>query len=119
MAGIFYGWIGLYYGGLAQMSDTWGFHQNSIAEYNLLKTDPGEYFTNLFHNPYEGGFEKFFNADDSYWNDLKANSFIKVLSIFNILSFGHYYVNVVFYSFITLYGPVAMYRVMSDVFPSR
>ena len=119
MAGIFYGWIGVYYGGLAQMSDTWGFHTNSITEYNLLSTDPKEYFTNLFHNPYEGGFDKFFNADDSYWNDLKANSFIKILSIFNIFSFGNYYVNVVFYSFITFFGPVAIYRVMSDVFPGR
>ncbi len=119
MAGIFYGWIGLYYGGLAQMSDTWGFHQHSIIEYNLLKTDPQEYFTNIFHNPYEGGFEKFFNSDDSYWNDLKANAFIKVLSVFNIFSWGHYYVNVIFYSFITLFGPVAIYRVMIDVFPSK
>ncbi|HEX5654877.1 MAG TPA: hypothetical protein VFX58_17495 [Chitinophagaceae bacterium] len=119
MAGIFYGWIGLYYGGLAKMSDTWGFHTNSIIEYNLLQTDPREYLTNLFYNPYGGGFEKFFNADESYWNDLKANAFIKILSIFNIFSFGHYYVNVVFYSFLSLFGPIAIYRVMSDVFPTK
>lgn len=119
MAGIFYGWIGLYYGGMAQMSDTWGFHNNSILEYNLLQSNPREYFTNLFHNPYDGGFQKFFNADASYWNDLKGNAFIKVLSVFDILSFGHYYVNVIFYSFITLFGPIALYRVMTDVFPSR
>lgn len=119
MAGIFYGWIGLYYGGMAQMSDTWGFHNNGILEYNLLQSNPREYFTNLFHNPYEGGFQKFFNADASYWNDLKGNAFIKVLSVFDILSFGHYYVNVIFYSFITLFGPIALYRVMTDVFPSR
>ncbi len=119
MAGIFYGWIGLYYGGLAQMSDTWGFHTFSVQEYNLLQTHPGEYFTNLFHNPYGGGFQKFFSGDESYWNDLKANAFIKVLSVFNIFSFGHYYVNVVFYSFLSLFGPVAMYRVMKDVFPAH
>ncbi len=119
MAGIFYGWIGRYYGGLAQMSDTWGFHAHSILEYNLLQTNPIEYFTNLFHNPYEGGFEKFFNANDSYWNDLKGNAFIKLLSIFNIFSFGHYYVNVIFYAFVSLFGPVAIYRVMKDAFPSR
>ena len=44
---------------------------------------------------------------------------IKILSVFNILSFGHYYVNVIFYSFITLFGPIAIYRVMTDVFPAR
>jgi len=26
IAGIFYGWIGVYYGNLAQMVDTWMFH---------------------------------------------------------------------------------------------
>jgi hypothetical protein len=119
MAGIFYGWIGLYYGGLAQMSDTWGFHINGVQEYNLLQTDPHEYLTNIFHNPYGNSFEKFFGADNSYWNDLKGNAFIKILSVFDIFSFGHYYVNVIFYSFVSLYGPVAIFRVMKDVFPSR
>ena len=47
MAGIFYGWIGLYYGGLAQMQDTWGYHTSSVQEYHCLYKDPGEYFTNL------------------------------------------------------------------------
>lgn len=119
MAGIFYGWIGLYYGNLAQMVDTWGFHYNGIQEYHLLHDNPHEYFTNLFRNPYEDGVSKFFDSSDSYWNDLKANAFIKVLSVFNIFSFGHYYVNVIFYSFLSLYGPMAIYRVMTDVFPAR
>ncbi len=119
MAGIFYGWIGLYYGGLAKMADTWMFHSNSVLEYQLLQTNPKEYLTNLFYNPYEGGFEKFFNSENSYWNDLKGNAYIKVLSILNIFSFGSYYVNVIFYSFISLFGPVAFYRVMTDVYPGR
>jgi hypothetical protein len=119
IAGIFYGWIGVYYGGLAQMIDTWGFHANSILEYKLLFSNPGEYFTNLFHNPYGGGVEKFLSTTDSYWNDVKGNFFIKVLSVFNIFSQGHYYINVIFYSFITLFGPIAIYRVMKDVYPGK
>ncbi|MBC7873819.1 MAG: hypothetical protein H7Y01_07485 [Ferruginibacter sp.] len=119
MAGIFYGWIGLYYGGLAQMQDTWGFHTYSIQEYHLLFDQPREYFTNLFRDPYEGGVSKFFETTDSYWNDLKGNFFIKILSVLNIFSTGYYYVNVIFYSFITLFGAIAIYRVMSDVFPGR
>ena len=119
MAGIFYGWIGLYYGGLAQMADTWGFHTSSVQEYHLLQTNPSEYFTNLFHNPYEEGMSKFLTAEGSYWNDLKGNAFIKILSILNIFSLGHYYVNIIFYSFIALIGPIAIYRVMSDVFPTQ
>ncbi len=119
MAGIFYGWIGLYYGGLAQMQDTWGFHSSSIQEYHLLFNNPHEYFVNLFKDPYESGVSKFFESTDSYWNDLKGNLFIKILSVFNILSLGHYYVNVIFYSFITLYGAIAIYKVMTDVFPEK
>ena len=119
MAGIFYGWIGLYYGGLAQMQDTWGFHTNSIQEYHLLFNDPHEYFTNLFRDPYESGVTKFFESNDSYWNDLKGNMFIKILSVFNVLSFGNYYVNVIFYSFITLFGAIAIFKVMTNVFPGK
>jgi hypothetical protein len=121
MAGIFYGWIGLYYGGMAQMSDTWGFHAFGVQEHNLLMNDPKDYFTNLFRNSYEGGsgFQTLFRGDQSYWNDLKGNAFIKVLSVFNIFSFGYYYVNVIFCCFVTMFGPMAIYRVMNDVFPGR
>lgn len=101
------------------MQDTWSFHLGSLEEYRLLFIDPGEFFTNLFRDPYESsGVATFFGSDNSYWNDLKGNLFIKVLSVFNVFSTGNYYINVIFYSFVTLFGPLAMYRVMSDVFPS-
>jgi hypothetical protein len=119
MAGIFYGWIGLYYGGLAQMWDTWSFHTLSIQEYHLLFNNPHEYFTNLFKDSYEDGVSKFFETTDSYWSDLKGNVFIKILSVFNILSRGNYFINVIFYSFFTLFGPVVIYRVMTDAFPGK
>src|SRR5829696_5160044 len=48
MAGIFYGWIGVYYGQMAQMIDTWAYHYESLQQYQLLKTDPVEFFTSLF-----------------------------------------------------------------------
>lgn len=119
MAGIFYGWIGLYYGGLAQMQDTWGFHASGIQEYHLLSANPREYFTNLFNDPYEGGILKFFESNDSYWNDLKGNVLIKLFSVFNIFSFGYYYVNVIFYAFLTLFGAIAIFKVMNEAFPGR
>ena len=120
IAGIFYGWMGHFYGGFAQMIDTWNYHHNSLIEFQLLETNPREYFTNLFNDPYnKGGIDNFFGSQNSYWNDLKSNVFIKFLSIFDIFSFGQYYVNVVFYSFISLFGPMAIYRVMVDVFPNQ
>lgn len=119
IAGIFYGWIGIYYGGLAQMWDTWNFHTNSIQEYHLLFNDPKEYFTNLFRDPYESGIYQFLSTTDSYWNDLKGNFFIKILSVFDLFSLRNYYINIIFYSFITLFGPFALYRVMADVFARK
>ncbi|MGQ0738453.1 MAG: hypothetical protein ACT4OJ_05280 [Bacteroidota bacterium] len=119
MAGIFYGWIGLYYGGLAQMQDTWSFHAEGIKEYHLLYNDPQEYLTNLFKDPYEKGIFRFFDSNDSYWNDLKGNILVKLFSVLNIFSFGHYYVNVIFFSFLTLFGAMAIFKVMNDVFPGK
>ena len=119
MAGIFYGWVGIYYGNHAQMVDTWSYHYNSIKETQLLYDNPHEYFINLFHDPYNGGVSKFLASTNSYWNDLKGNFFIKILSIFNIFSFGNYYINVIFYSFISMFGPVGVYRVMNDVYPGK
>lgn len=120
IAGIFYGWMGHFYGNFAQMMDTWNYHHGALEEYKLLMTDPSSYFTNLFYQYDDSGIlHSLFGSKDSYWNDLKANVFIKFLSILDIFSFGHYYVNVIFYSFISLFGPMAVYRVMTDVFPAQ
>jgi hypothetical protein len=119
MAGIFYGWIGVYYGQMAQMIDTWAYHLESLQEYKLLITHPIDFFTSLFHNHYEGGYTNFLVSHNSWWNDVKRNFFIKILAIFNLFSFGNYYVNVIYYSFLSLFGPIAIYRVMKDVFPTR
>jgi len=119
MAGIFYGWIGVYYGQLAQMIDTWAYHAESLQEYELLKSHPGEFIYNLFHTTYEGGYSNFLTTEQSWWNDVKSNFIIKLMAIFNLFSFGHYYVNVIFICFLTFFGPVAIYRVMKQVFPNK
>lgn len=119
IAAILYGWIGIYYGGNAKMWDTWIFHTLGLYEYNLLQTDPAEYLTNLFRNGYVDGMSRFFESRDSYWNDLKGNVFVKMLSLFDVFSFGHYYINVIFYSFLSMFGPLALYRVMADAFPGK
>ncbi|HZH67534.1 MAG TPA: hypothetical protein VEY10_21770 [Flavisolibacter sp.] len=119
MAGILYGWIGVYYGEMAQMVDTWGYHYESVTEYRLLRSDPELFFSNIFQNTYPDGYTKFLASENSWWNDLKGTFFVKILAIFNLASFGNYYVNVIFYSFISLFGPIAIYRVMMDVFPGR
>jgi len=119
MAGIFYGWIGVYYGQMAQMIDTWAYHVESLNEYRLLTSHPVDFFTSLFHNTYEGGYTNFLSSKNSWWNDVKANFLIKIMAVFDLFSFGNYYVNVIFYSFLSLFGPMAVYRIMKDVFPKE
>jgi hypothetical protein len=119
MAGIFYGWIGLYYGQMAQMIDTWAYHVESLKEYKILISHPIDFFTSLFHNSYQGGYTNFLTSNNSWWNDVKANFLIKIMAVFDLFSFGNYYVNVIFYSFLSFFGPIGIYRVMKDVFPAK
>jgi len=119
IAGILYGWIGIYYGQFAYMYDTWGFHYAGLEETKLLYHQPAEYFNNLFYSGYENKYGSFLGSENSWWNDLKSNMFVKFLSVFDIFSFGNYYINVIFYSFISLIGPIALFRVMNDVFPGK
>jgi hypothetical protein len=119
MAGIFYGWIGIYYGELAQMVDTWAFHYESLQEYELLKNEPNQFFTSLFNNTYAASYSGFLTSKNSWWNDLHGMLVIKIMALFNVLSFGNYFINVIFYSFLTLFGPIAFFRVMQDVYPAK
>ena len=119
MAGILYGWIGIYYGATAQMVDTWNFHYMGIFEYKLIRNNPHEYLTNLFNNQQGNSYLDFLTAHNSFWNELKAKFIVKILSVFNIFSFGNYYINVIFYSFLSLFGVIGAYRMMKDAFPGK
>ena len=95
------------------------YHHESLTEYHLLKTNTPEFFQSIFRDTYQDGYGKFFSTDNSWWNDLKGTFFVKALALFNLFSFGNYYVNVIFYSFITLFGGVAVFKVMQDKFPEK
>jgi len=118
LAGILYGWTGIYFIDMVQMLDTWVYHKESLVEYQLLLSDPQLFITSFFHSGYEFGYGgSFFSTDNSWWSNMPVNFLIKVLALFNVLSGGNYYINVVFYSFLTFWGPIALYRVMKDAYP--
>lgn len=100
-------------------TDTWMYHSDGLKEYDLLFSNPKEYFTNLFYTGYEHGYSGVLAARDSYWNDLKANLVNKFMSVLDIFSFGHYYVNVVLYNFIVFFGSVALYRLFCDMYGDK
>jgi hypothetical protein len=118
IAAIVYGWQGLRYSYLIQMGDTWNWHFSSLKALPKLKEDPIAFLTDL-PRPYGHGYGGFLSSRSSWWNDVHKKMFVKLLTIFNLLSGGRYYVNTVFYSFLTFFGPVAVYRTMRHAFTGR
>ena len=60
-----------------------------------------------------------FGSYDSYWNDLTGNIIIKLVSIFNILSRGDYYINSLFFNFIIFFGHVTFYKLFIKIYPHK
>lgn len=100
-------------------TDSWGYHKDALAEYHLLFTNPSEYFNNLFYTGYQHGYDGVLQFHNSYWNDLKTNLMVKVVSVMHLFSFGHYYVNVVLYNFLVFFGHIALFRLFQNVFKNR
>jgi len=118
-AGCLYGWFYTTIPDYEQSADTWKFFFDSKKDTALLFHDPLRYFTSILDNPYDRDYRHLFSSVNSYWNDLKHNYMVKIVSLFNVFTGSRYYVNVIFYSFITFFGPIAFIRVMNDVFPNR
>lgn len=117
IAGIAIGWIAIHFYGPG--NDYWDTNDFAREEYQLLHTNPGKYFINLFTSDYQGGYAGMFSSGNSYWNDLKGNIVIKMVSLFNIFSRGDYYINSLFFNFIIFFGHVILYRLFIKMFPER
>jgi hypothetical protein len=118
LAGCFYGYIhtqSIYY---PHKIDTWRFYFESLPETDVLLKNPAIFWDHLFANHYlqESGVLHHYN---NYWNDLKHNIMVAFMSVLNILSGKNYYVNVIFYNFITVLGAVAFYRFCMVYFGSK
>lgn len=81
-----------------------------------MRHHPLSYCSNLFTSNYAAGYGSVYSSTQSYWNNLSANLIIKFLSICDIFSFGHYYVNVIFYNFVIFFGVVALYRLFNAIY---
>ncbi len=117
LAGIAIGWISIHIYGPG--NDYWDVNDYAREEYRLLLTDPAKYFSNLFVSDYTDGFSGVFNSYNSYWNDLRNNIIIKLVSVFNIFSRGDYYINSLFFNFIVFFGHVILYRLFTKIYPGK
>lgn len=118
-AGVAYGWFFTTIPNYEQSSDSWKFFFDGRKDTQLLFQNPVRYFSSILDNPHDREYRHLFSSVNSYWNDLKHKYMVKLVSLFNIFTGSRYYVNVIFYSFITFFGPIALIRVMNDVFPKR
>lgn len=102
----------------AATSDTWKYYRLSLEETNWFLKDPGSFLKDLFTYNYStsGGI---FSGENSYWNDLKSNVPIKMMAIFNLLTAKSYYTNIILFNFLFLFGLVAIFKVLSILFPKK
>ncbi len=97
-------------------SDTWGFYRASLVETDWLLRDPVGFIKDLFHYSYTTSGSLFTN-EASYWNDLKSNSMIKLVAVVNVFTAKSYYTNIIFFNFLYLFGPVALYKLTVIHYP--
>ncbi|MDP9042493.1 MAG: hypothetical protein M3N30_10985 [Bacteroidota bacterium] len=115
--GCLYGWVFLrYYGG----DDTWNYFIESKDETRLLIHHPLRFFY-----PFWPGLT-LRQADYHVWNALVfyINRFerlfiIKGMAVLNLLSRKNYYINVILFEFITVPGPLLLFRLLAKEFPKR
>ena len=100
------------------LTDYYNTNNYGIQEYESLIHTPKVFFTDLFDPAYAEKSE-FFGSKVSYWNDLRFNIIYKILAFTNILSRGNYYINSLFFNFISFLGIVALYRVFIHVYPAK
>lgn len=106
-AGMAYGYV---YARFFEVSDSWTYFEESLQAYHNLLHDPFSFFSDgmQFHNA-----ENLFStADDAFWSNAGENLLIKLLGIFNVFSWGNYYINVIFFNAIGFWGLYFIYAVV-------
>ncbi len=115
-AGIVLGYISFYlFNGLTDYQAT---NNYGIQEYYSLFNTPQTFFTDIFQSNYNDKGE-FFGSGNSYWNDLRFNIIYKVLAITNIFSRGNYFINSLFFNFVSFVCSFCLYRVFIHIYPTK
>jgi hypothetical protein len=115
-AGLAIGWLSYF---MDTKNDYWIVNREAWIEYQLLFSNPKEYFTNIFQSHYTQGYGGLFDSFQSFWNDLRNNIIIKFISVCNIFTRGNYYSNSICFNFFCFLGHVAFYRVFIQIFKKQ
>lgn len=116
MMGCLYGYIfRRYFGG----DDTWMFNNQSLEEYQKLVHQPGQFFKDLLPIGAIKGAHGFGQTAEFYIMDLEYWLLPKMLAIFNIVSRGNYYINVVFFNAVVFWGHYWLFKLLATAFPAK
>lgn len=98
-------------------SDSIRYQEYALEEFQVLFSDPKLYLSDLFIDGYGNNYSGLFSTKNSYWNNLGANLIIKLLSLFNLISFKSFLINTLLFNVLIFTGSIALYRVFLSVFP--
>ena len=113
--GLLYGFLFMrFYHG----DDTWQYHDLSLAEYHKLLRHPLNFIQDTFSRTSGNiSLEAAASTVNSYWSNFEEVLFIRMLAVFDVFSFGHYYVNVVLFCFVAYIGNLLFFRLLVSYYP--
>lgn len=94
-------------------SDTIRYYHISLQETEWLWHDPIAFFKDLFTTGYDKP-GAFFGTEQSYWNNLKDNVFIKMLAICNLITNSSYFADAVIFNLLYFIGPVILFKIINS-----
>ena len=116
LLGCLYGWVFLkYYGG----DDTWMFFSDSLAEKSKMLQHPLTFFSDLTPDAAFKEGNNFMQGLAFYSRNLEYYSLVKLLAIFDLFSGSNYYIDLLFFEFLILWGPVLLFKLLNRNFPGN
>jgi len=115
VAGAAYGYLFTKLPNYAQNADTWRLFFAGVSEKQWLLQNPGAWLADIYTPRYSDD-AGMLATQNSLLNDLKDVLVVKCIAIFNLLSGSRYYVNLIFFNYLFLFGQVALAIVWSKVF---
>ncbi len=112
-AGCGYGYI---YKRFYNGDDTWQFNHDSFIQYQRLVHSPGLFFSDLFSSNPTAAPGLYFQDLDTYMQRLECAVMTKLLAPFNLITQGNYYLNIVFFSFLSFWGAWFLYKLLLEQF---
>jgi hypothetical protein len=115
--GCLYGWVFLhFYGG----DDTWGFFMDSKEETNLLLSHPRQFFYDFWPGrSLEATGNHGWEAFLYYIRHFEPWFMVKSLAVLNLLSGKNYYIDVLWFNFLTIAGPLLLFKLLARLFPQK